>query len=224
MKKLIVLSALLMAYYGKGQIVLNSVGNFSDFTVQGLNTAAINSISTSGYLEFESKIFTPSTFTVSKTYSSSIIFDSIVVKCSVLTFTYFGSPVMLNSAIASSGTSTLQLKATNTNSISIPFNISLPDSASKIRFSNLNVTGYANNVGLPLLSDNRKKWFVYPNPVSSQLLLSGVADMRLFDAKGNLRLSHNNVREADLSNLESGIYLLNLSTGQFTQTIKIVKQ
>ncbi|MCC6370977.1 MAG: T9SS type A sorting domain-containing protein [Bacteroidia bacterium] len=224
MKKTLFITSLLIASFTRAQVTLSTATNFTDFIVSGLNTASVTQNNDPTYLSFTAKGYSTTTLSINKTFSSNVVFDSIVTKYTLFTYTLMGNPIALNSATVAIGTSSVRTKVSNTNSVSLTFNISLPDTGSTIRFSNLSVIGYANSTAMANLPSNPSHVRVYPNPTRNKVFLDEISDVKLFDLNGKLLLQQTKTSELDLTNLEPGFYLLGLSSGIGHKTVKIVKE
>lgn len=77
---------------------------------------------------------------------------------------------------------------------------------------------------------NKSSLIIYPNPVNTLLFIGEVATFNtahvaIYDVRGNLILSKDMLsNELDVSSLEVGIYVLELSTEQGTRTTKLIKE
>ncbi|MCG8700243.1 MAG: T9SS type A sorting domain-containing protein, partial [Bacteroidales bacterium] len=60
-----------------------------------------------------------------------------------------------------------------------------------------------------------KKVQFYPNPATNMVQLSNIADVKVYNLAGQLELEIENVKSFDVSNLQSGLYLLKVNDNQF---------
>ncbi len=75
-------------------------------------------------------------------------------------------------------------------------------------------------------SNGKSKISVYPNPTSGRLQIEGeYVSASIFNNIGQLVLAENNVRELDVSSLQTGVYFVKIKTenGSF-ETLKLLKQ
>lgn len=222
-KKLLTAVVIFTAICTQAQTTLNTLNNFTDFTVTGIGAQPITQATNP--FGFTSNGWSTYTFSVNKTYTSTVVFDSIVAKYDLFAYYQFPAALSVNSSSLNSGTSAKKLKVTNTNSIPLLFNVVFADSSTELRFTNLSVIGYIGTVGLvDLNNSNTNNVRVYPNPSNNEIFFDEPADISLADLTGKVLYSENNISHLNLSMYECGVYFLTLTINDQKQTHKIVKQ
>jgi len=91
--------------------------------------------------------------------------------------------------------------------------------------TNTAITTYGNTLGADSFSTNQVT--VYPNPVKEQLTVTGsdaVLGLQVHTILGTLVLAQKNKSVINVSNLQSGVYLLTVTTQNGTTTKKFIKQ
>ncbi|MFT3794523.1 CotH kinase family protein [Flavobacterium sp.] len=95
----------------------------------------------------------------------------------------------------------------------------------RITFNNISVIATEEALGV---KENHKSQFaVYPNPFSDLIHIVGVekADYKVFSIDGKLvKAGKTETAELNLSDLNSGMYLLQLTSGNTTETKKVIKK
>ena len=222
MKKQLIIAVLFVRIFTNAQVTLNSVSNFSDFNIVGLGNQPITHYTVP--YSFVSNGWATYTFNINKTYTSTVVFDSIVAKYDVLAYYQFPAALSVNSASMASGLTTKRVKVTSASSIAFNFNISFSDSSTQINFANLSVIAYAANpVGITNLENAKKSINVYPNPTNNVLNFDELYNVTLKDINGKVLLYQNNQNTLDLSDFQSGVYFLSLENSSQNQTLKVVK-
>ena len=223
MKKILTAIIIFTTTISQGQTTLNTLNNFTDFNVNGIGSQLITQ--GTNPFGFTSNGWSTYTFSVSKTYTSTIVFDSIVAKYDLFAYYQFPAALSVNSSSLSLGTSAKKLKVTNANSIPLLFNVVFADSSTELRFTNLSVIGYIGSVGLVYLNNSKTNNIrIYPNPTSNEIFFDSPTDLSLTDMAGKLIIQENGASQINLSMYEQGVYFLTLTINHQKQTHKIVKQ
>lgn len=74
---------------------------------------------------------------------------------------------------------------------------------------------------------NSKLFRIYPNPATDVISIAGVDEntqVSIFDLNGRKLQQRQNTQQIDVSNLQSGIYLVEISSTAKRQTLRFIKQ
>ena len=77
--------------------------------------------------------------------------------------------------------------------------------------------------GLSHLSSN-KNIILYPNPTRDILSTNGTSSYKIYDVLGNLCLVGDKSNTINIESIKSGVYFIELSSGDFSKKIKFVKE
>ena len=89
------------------------------------------------------------------------------------------------------------------------------------------IATYNTNCNLSIEDYENLKIKAYPNPTESKLTiqsLNSIEKITVYSILGNVVSEELNSSYIDLSNLESGVYLVNVSTANRTEILKIIKE
>ncbi len=95
----------------------------------------------------------------------------------------------------------------------------------------LNLNGTVRQAPLSISETQNIALKIYPNPVQDRVIIDaavGIDTARIYDSTGKLVYENLTFERAnnqiDMSNLQSGIYFMNVTAGALSETLKVIKQ
>ncbi|MFC2131858.1 T9SS type A sorting domain-containing protein [Bacteroidota bacterium] len=129
-------------------------------------------------------------------------------------------------------TATFQIRFTPDDSLSYPDSIIFISNTRKMEHNELVPDSVCRMSGTGLIStnvdtENNKDLIIYPNPGSDKLIISGLNNntrIRIYDMLGNVKLDNEMGYDKiiDISRLESGIYMINVISGDEVFVRKLI--